>query len=63
MNNDFLACINSECPDFGKHILPPDSRFCPTCGRSILEEYENHSSMLNFEMCIGELNNKFKLNK
>ena len=26
------ACSNPVCPDYGKHILPMDSLFCPTCG-------------------------------
>ena len=27
------ACtLNPQCPDHGKHILPLDSLFCPTCG-------------------------------
>ena len=35
------ACANHKCPDFGKHILPPDSRFCPTCGFWLEEDYNN----------------------
>ena len=29
----FKACTNEQCPDFGKYILPLDSRFCPSCGK------------------------------
>lgn len=32
---EFIACSNAKCPDFGKKILPIDSRFCPTCDQSI----------------------------
>ena len=31
------ACVNPECPDFGKHVLPMDASFCPKCGHSIVE--------------------------
>lgn len=27
------ACINPDCPDFGKHILPLDAKFCRRCGQ------------------------------
>ena len=29
------ACKNEDCPDFGKHILPLEAKFCPCCGRPI----------------------------
>ena len=29
------ACINEECCDFGKYILPPETNFCPRCGYKI----------------------------
>lgn len=29
----FKACINKQCLDYGKYILPLDSRFCPSCGK------------------------------
>lgn len=31
----FKACTNGQCPDFGKYILPLDSRFCPSCGKML----------------------------
>ena len=33
----FKACTNEDCPDFGKHILPLEAKFCPCCGRPIQE--------------------------
>lgn len=32
------ACINPDCPDFGKHILPAEAKFCPRCGKPIESE-------------------------
>lgn len=29
----FKACINKQCPDYGRYILPLDGRFCPSCGK------------------------------
>ena len=31
----YKACSNEQCPDFGKCILPLDSRFCPSCGKAL----------------------------
>lgn len=31
----FKACINKQCLDYGKYILPLDSRFCPSCGKPL----------------------------
>ena len=31
----FMACINKQCLDYGKYILPLDSRFCPSCGNPL----------------------------
>lgn len=28
----FKACSNDQCLDYGKYILPLDSKFCPSCG-------------------------------
>ena len=35
IDNQFNACTNEKCPDFGKYILPLDSKFCPKCGSPI----------------------------
>ena len=53
------ACmLNPACPDHGKHILPLDSLYCPTCGfklenADIYNVEENHhiysSSSPSFE--------------
>ena len=29
------ACTNEDCPDYGKHILPLEAKFCPRCGSPI----------------------------
>ena len=39
------ACtLNPECPDHGKHILPLDSLFCPTCGYKLEDNTHNMDS-------------------
>lgn len=49
------ACSNPECPDFGKYILPFDSRFCPTCGCELAplakenSDYHNDNHLLDIE--------------
>lgn len=35
LSPQFKACINEQCPDYGKYILPLDSKYCPTCGNRI----------------------------
>ena len=35
LSPQFKACINEQCPDYGKYILPMDSRFCPSCGKPL----------------------------
>lgn len=37
----FKACINKQCPDYGKYILPLDSKFCPSCGEKLELEQSN----------------------
>ena len=49
----FKACTNEQCPDFGKYILPLDSRFCPRCGHpvdGISESVSMDSDILEFEV-------------
>lgn len=29
------ACLNEECPQYNKYILPADAVFCPVCGTAI----------------------------
>ena len=36
--SDLIACTNPSCNDYGKNILPIDSKFCPTCGSPISNE-------------------------
>ena len=35
LTTQFKACINKQCLDYGKYILPLDSRFCPSCGKPL----------------------------
>lgn len=47
----FKACINKQCPDYGKYILPLDSRFCPSCGKPLnnqIVESETANDSLEF---------------
>ncbi len=49
----FKACTNEQCSDFGKYILPLDSRFCPRCGHpvgGISEPAGMDSDILEFEV-------------
>ena len=49
----FKACINNQCPGFGKYILPLDSRFCPRCGHPVggsSESVSMDSAILEFEV-------------
>ena len=49
----FKACTNEQCPDFGKYILPLDSRFCPRCGHPVggaSESVSMNSAILEFEV-------------
>ena len=36
--SELIACTNPSCDDYGKKILPADSRFCPTCGYKLFSE-------------------------
>lgn len=33
--SELIACTNPSCDDYGKNILPADSRFCPSCGKHL----------------------------
>lgn len=45
-DEEFLGCSNIECPDFGKRVLPLDSKFCPTCGAAVSSEKDALSLFL-----------------
>ena len=38
ITSELIACTNPSCDDYGKKILPADSRFCPTCGCKLFSE-------------------------
>lgn len=40
------ACSNPKCLEYGKHLLPTDSLFCPKCGHE-LEEVTTPSYVFN----------------
>lgn len=45
------ACINKQCTDYGKYILPLDGRFCPSCGKQLnnqIVESETANDSLEF---------------
>ncbi|MDY5666990.1 MAG: SUMF1/EgtB/PvdO family nonheme iron enzyme [Alloprevotella sp.] len=47
----YKACTNEQCPDFGKYILPLDSRFCPSCGKALEDQMiSEKNSKLEFEV-------------
>ena len=41
--SQFKACTNEDCPDYGKHILPLEAKFCPRCGQPIQVEGRGRS--------------------
>ena len=52
----FKACSNDQCLDYGKYILPLDSKFCPSCGSPLggsVDETDNTNKtdgMLEFNV-------------
>ena len=44
----FKACINGQCPDYGKYILPLESRFCPSCGHPLEQQVDDSKKKLEF---------------
>ena len=42
------ACTYKQCLDYGKYVLPSDSKFCPTCGSVIENEVEPYMEFLSF---------------
>lgn len=41
------ACTNPDCPDFGKHILPAEAKFCPRCGQSLYRDVQKEQEREN----------------
>lgn len=37
------ACQNEDCPDYGKNILPLETRYCPRCGHPCGEDIEDEA--------------------
>lgn len=51
------ACTNKNCPDCGKFLLPIDSKFCPTCGSSVIGKSDSSEVFLSFfDIVLGETN-------
>lgn len=51
------ACTNKECVDFGKYVLPLDSKYCPTCGSKIGGDTEIVTVLKSFHnITLGETN-------
>ena len=51
------ACTNKNCPDCGKFILPIDSKFCPTCGSSVIGKSDSSDVFLSFfDIVLGDTN-------
>ena len=44
----FKACTNEQCSDFGKYILPLESKFCPSCGQPLEEQTTESKERLEF---------------
>lgn len=44
----FKACTNEQCSDFGKYILPLESKFCPSCGQPLEEQATESKERLEF---------------
>ena len=42
------ACNNPECSNYGKHILPLDSRFCPDCGSKLDDAADAENEVREF---------------
>ena len=51
------ACTYKQCLDYGKYVLPSDSKFCPTCGSVIEKEVEPYIEFLSFYHIILGKNN------
>lgn len=45
----FEACTNEQCPEFGKYVLPLDSRLCPSCGKPL----EHSAPMTNEKLTFS----------
>ena len=43
IETQFKSCSNRNCLDFGKYILPIDSKFCPTCGFELFESHRREA--------------------
>ena len=49
--SELIACTNPLCDDYGKKVLPADSRFCPTCGTGL----NNSSSVMSIFMSLYDI--------
>lgn len=44
------ACTNKQCPDFGKYILPLESKFCPSCGQQLEDTKSKVNDVMTFSV-------------
>ena len=51
--SELIACTNPSCNDYGKNILPIDSKFCPTCGSPISNERSFIASLSEILMKVA----------
>ena len=57
LSPQFMACTNEQCVDFGKHILPLESKFCPSCGMELNNQDDYDSIFLSFfNIKLGKTN-------
>lgn len=73
IQEDKLACTeNPECPIHGQRILPLNAVYCPECGTTLKKSsnscrannetsIEDSNATIDFNACLDELNESFKL--
>ena len=55
--SELIACTNPLCDDYGKKILPADSRFCPTCGTGLNNSLSVISILMSlYDITLGKTN-------
>ena len=55
--SELIACTNPLCDDYGKKVLPADSRFCPTCGTGLNNSLSVISILMSlYDITLGKTN-------